>query len=62
MDFERNGEVFQEVHIQRAHSNEEICEAIRDAGFTSCTSYDSYTLDRPNKQSDRVHYVAIMPD
>jgi ubiquinone/menaquinone biosynthesis C-methylase UbiE len=61
MDFDRNGEQFQEVHIQRAHSDEEIREAIQDAGFSYCTAYDSYTLDRPNKKSDRVHYVAIMP-
>lgn len=62
MNFERNGEQFQEVHIQRAHSDEEIRQALQDAGFAACTAYDSYTLDRPNKQSDRVHYVAIMPD
>lgn len=62
MDFERNDEVFQEVHIQRAHSVEEVREALRDAGFITCDIYDSYTLDRPNKTSDRVHYVAILPD
>jgi len=62
MNFDRNGEQFQEVHIQRAHSDDEIREALRDAGFVSCAAYDSYTLDRPNKQSDRVHYVALMPE
>lgn len=62
MNFLRNDEEFQEVHVQRAHSDEEIREALRDAGFISCKAYDSYTLDRPNKTSDRLHYVALMPE
>lgn len=61
MAFERSGEEFCETHIQRAHSDDEIREALRASGFASCTAYDSYTLDRPRKRSDRVHYVAQMP-
>lgn len=61
MNFERNGETFQEVHVQRAHSDDEIRDALRQAGFASCVAFDSYTLDRPRKNSDRVHYLALMP-
>jgi ubiquinone/menaquinone biosynthesis C-methylase UbiE len=60
MNFDRQGEQFQEVHIQRAHSDEEIRQALADAGFSHAFAYDSYTLDRPNKRSDRTHYVAIL--
>lgn len=61
MDFDRNGERFKEVHTQRAHSDDEIRSSLRASGFSECAVYDSYTLDRPNKRSDRVHYVALMP-
>lgn len=59
MTFWRDGEEFHETHVQRAHSNGEIKDALRDAGFNWVRTYDSYTLDAPNKQSDRVHYVAM---
>jgi hypothetical protein len=59
MNFWRNGESFQEVHVQRAHSDSEIKDALRDGGFDWVRTYDSYTLDSPNKQSDRIHYVVI---
>lgn len=59
MRFWRGEEEFREVHVQRAHSDREILEALRDGGFDWVRSYDSYTLDPPNKQSDRVHYVAL---
>lgn len=60
MKFERAGSEFEELHVQRAHSDEEIREALRSAGFGLVKAYDSYTLDRPRKNSDRVHYVAIL--
>lgn len=60
MKFERAGSEFEELHVQRAHSDEEIRDALRSAGFGSVKAYDSYTLDRPRKNSDRVHYVAIL--
>lgn len=59
MKFWKDGQEFTETHIQRAHSDHEIKAALRDGGFDWVRSYDSYTLDPPNKQSDRVHYYAI---
>jgi ubiquinone/menaquinone biosynthesis C-methylase UbiE len=52
-------ECFIETHVQRAHSPEEIRAWLAEAGFTDVRAYDSYTLDRPTKRSDRVHYSAI---
>lgn len=59
MEFERGGEVFSEEHVQRAHSDAEIREALAEAGFRHVRSYESYTLDGPRRTSDRVHYVAL---
>ena len=61
MDFERNGERFHETHVQRAHSDEEVREALCDAGFGLVRAYESYSLDPPGKTSDRVHYLALKP-
>ena len=61
MKFWRDGEEIRETHVQRAHSEDEISDALQAAGFSWVRAYDSYTLDPPNKKSDRVHYVAVMP-
>lgn len=58
MEFERDGEIFHEVHVQRAHSMNEVHDALRDAGFDWVKIYDSYTLDAPAKSSDRIHVIA----
>lgn len=59
MKFWRNEQEFTETHIQRAHSDDEIKDALRDGGFDWVRVYDSYTLDPPDSESDRVHYVAL---
>jgi len=60
MDFWRDGEHFQEVHKQRAHSDEEVRQALADAGFEEILAFDSYSLGKPRKKSDRIHYAALM--
>jgi SAM-dependent methyltransferase len=57
MDFWVGDEKFHEQHVQRAHTEEEMLELLSDSGFEEISIYDSYTLNRPRKQSDRVHYV-----
>jgi SAM-dependent methyltransferase len=52
-------ESFEEIHVQRAHTEAEMREWLGDAGFKGVETYDSYTLNRPNATSDRVHYVAV---
>lgn len=59
MDFWNEGERFQETHVQRAYSDEELRGYLGLAGMRVERAYDSYTLDPPRDRSDRVHYVAI---
>lgn len=51
-------ESFTEVHVQRAHSSEEIRSWLKEAGFGDIRAYHSYSLERPRPTSDRVHYMA----
>jgi SAM-dependent methyltransferase len=46
------------VHRQRAYSDKEITEMLNKAGFDLLAVYQSYTLKRPRRTADRVHYVA----
>jgi SAM-dependent methyltransferase len=59
MKFWFEGEEFEEVHIQRAHPDEEVRGYLDEAGLDVAHVYESYTLDRPRAKSDRLHYVAI---
>lgn len=61
MTFWRDGEELHETHVQRAHSDAEVRQALADAGFEQVRSFESYTLDPPRKRSDRVHYAALLP-
>ena len=60
MDFWTDQGAFHEVHVQRAHSPEEVGDWMRDAGFERTTIYNAYTLDRPNGKSDRIHVVGVL--
>lgn len=59
MEFWHEGEKFEEVHVQRAYEEDEVREMLRKAGFFDIKAYNSYTLDRLRKRSDRAHYTAI---
>ena len=59
MQFWRKGEPFEEVHVQRAYEDEEIREMLAKAGFESIRCFHSYTLDKPRKNTDRVHYISV---
>lgn len=61
MTFWRGGERFEEVHIQRAYSEEEIRGMLADAGFEGVRVFTSYTLNPPRYTSDRLHYLATRP-
>ncbi|MBS1713298.1 MAG: methyltransferase domain-containing protein [Armatimonadetes bacterium] len=58
MKFERDGRTFEERHVQRAHSLDEIADWLDDAGFEEIAAFDSYTLNPPRKKSDRLHFTA----
>ncbi|MBS1704805.1 MAG: class I SAM-dependent methyltransferase [Armatimonadetes bacterium] len=59
MDFWVEGQFYQETHIQRAHTTEEIIDLLDRAGFGDICTYDSYTLDPPRTRSDRIHFTSI---
>ena len=59
MDFWKEDQTYHEEHWQRAHSDDEIRQWLSEAGFAEIRAYHSYTLDKPRKKSDRVHYTAI---
>lgn len=59
MDFWVDGERFSETHWQRAHPLDEVQGMLERAGFGDIRLYDSYTLNRVRKKSDRVHFAAI---
>lgn len=59
MKFWKDGIEFDEVHVQRAHTDEEIRAMLAEAGFEQVRVYDSYSLNGPRAKSDRVHYTAI---
>ena len=58
MDFWFEGKHTQVIQHQRAHPLDEVRDQLIGAGFKQVRSYHSYTLDRPRKNSDRVHFVA----
>jgi ubiquinone/menaquinone biosynthesis C-methylase UbiE len=59
MNFWKNGEEFQEVHQQRAYTDEELRSMLAEAGFEEVRAFHSYTLNPPRHKSDRLHYCAI---
>lgn len=60
MNFWYGDQVFQEVHVQRAYSDEEIRDYLSDADLEVVKLFDSYTLDHPREKSDRLHYVTVL--
>lgn len=60
MTFWVDGQEVEEVHVQRAHSDEEVRAMLADAGFVQVRCFHSYTLSPPRYASDRVHYSAVL--
>jgi SAM-dependent methyltransferase len=59
MKFWRDGEEFEEVHVQRAYAEEEVRAMLKNAGFEEVRAFNSYTLDPVRATSDRIHYSCI---
>lgn len=59
MTFWHKDEESHETHVQRAHSDSEIREMLKQADFGEIRCYHSYTLNPPRYASDRVHYTCI---
>lgn len=50
---------FNENHRERAYKIEEIIEVLKIAGFENNYIYDCFTFNKPNKETQRVNFVAI---
>ena len=53
---------FEEQHVQRAHTEEEIRRWLMQAGFTDVRVYGDRTLTPPAPDEQRLHFTAIKPD
>lgn len=53
---------FDETHLQRAHTVEELTKWLQDAGFTGIVVYGDQHFDAPRADTERIHVAAIRPD
>ncbi len=59
--FARRGDLyerFQEVHVQRAHSEEEMAAALAASGLQELARYRCFGFDRPDSETPRIMWVA----
>ena len=49
---------FEERHLQKAYTEEEIKYLLKNAGFNQIDTYDELTFEKPKKESDRIVFVA----
>ena len=49
---------YQETHFQKAYDLKTIEELIERSGLEYVTAYDAFTLDAPNKESERIYVIA----
>ncbi len=52
---------FFEQHVQRAYMRRHIEELVLDAGFQIEQSFDGFTSDSANDESERVHWIVKKP-
>ena len=58
-EFDNLYERYKEVHLQRAHKEDEIITILKNVGFDNIGSYGDFTLDKPNEKSERIFFVAV---
>ena len=49
---------YQETHIQRAFSREEVEQAVLEAGMELLACYDAFTREMPRPDSERIYFIA----
>lgn len=54
-------ERFDERHVQRAHTEQELCAALTEAGFCDIAVYAAFTTKKPSLTAQRIQFVAIKP-
>ena len=48
---------FCERHLQRAYTEDEIKNALKNAGFTDIKAFDGFNFKKPSKKSERITFV-----
>lgn len=48
---------FEERHLQRAYSVNELTLLLKKAGFKTVDTYDELSFDKPKKDSERIVFV-----
>ena len=48
---------FEEVHQQRAYTEEEVIEMLQESGFGNIKVYGDFTFNKPNEESERIFFV-----
>lgn len=48
---------FCERHLQRAYTEDEIKNALKNAGFTDIKTFDGFNFKKPSKKSERITFV-----
>ncbi len=56
----KNGDYrrFEETHVQRAYTAEEITELLKEAGLELLAMHDSYSAEAPTAESERITVIA----
>ena len=60
--FTRDGAMFRrfrEEHIQRAHSRQEVMQALAEGGFEDISVYAAFTFKAPSDTAQRLQFVAV---
>lgn len=56
-DLTVQGKRYQECHVQRAYTLEEVQALIQQTAFKKLTAYDDFTTEPATENSERVHWV-----
>lgn len=49
---------YQEIHIQRAFSLDEVRQAVLESGMELLACYDAFTREAPKSDSERIYFIA----
>lgn len=49
---------FQEAHLQRAHSEQEVVKLLKEVGFEDVEIFGDKTFELPAADEDRIHFLA----
>lgn len=49
---------FEEVHLQKAYEQDEVCDLLKRAGFEEVVILDVETMRQPGEKTERLYYIA----